>query len=405
MPVPLQDELISKQRAALLAGATVDDATLKGKIPLFPENQSLIKTAPVSTGNAFDSLGLGQVPTQPPRVSTQPAQPARDGGLLGDVNKFLPSFITEPNFGQTGISTGTFLGDVLGATPHEAGRSVGRAIENTADIAGAAAGGLYGMGREFLNGVNGIPEGVRPTPSAPSEGSPKPKTAEELAKVASAQKKQATEAGAPDPYESMKASVPKEQHGLLDTLNKEFDLVTVGLALMATSGNGQDFGSNLGQALLAGKADLASKATAAKAERDQQIVNKVKASEVMKNIAQANKYLSEAAGTNKVPKITAELRAQAKLDLQAAVPGLKDNSTLDALAAQVAKGYAQLPSIGARTPYLQSVIGSTVQGEDVINDPWIGSTKVNPDALQYMMQPQEITMGDLARRNELLRKQ
>jgi hypothetical protein len=372
----LQKELRQKQRQALEMGASVDDATLLGKIPLFAENRGFVQQkSPQAQGGLLQSLlPQGNVQRFVDNVMPSNAPTAEDLRSAFTLSTGVPT-----NFSTQGMDF---------STPGGAGAGIrGLLGQAAADVAGQVsdiASPVKEFGSALIFGDSGLTDEERAV--QPSEE--RVPGVNKLKQIAEQQKREARDANRPDPMQSLREVVPKEEHSWLNALDKEFDLTTVGLALMATAGNGDNFGANLGRALMAGKKNIALQAEQKEKAVDRKLARSKVISEINKNLTQAQKNAADALGVGNPDsiKVTGEDRTQARLEILGLYPELKETAASDALANKLARTFKMLraDTPDQRAAVTRSILQSSAGGEQVVNDPWLRSPRISNEALPNM---------------------
>lgn len=198
--------------------------------------------------------------------------PARQG-LLGAPAPKLPPPDVEPS--ATMITPPPPRQALLGApNPPEIDPKTGRPYGQMAGTAGIVAGGgvLLGMdGNEGSANANLTPEQIQEDKDGRAQmikdaediksGAATP---DQLLRATNFQRMEAAASGRP--IEKINKPEGLDQ-GFWETLGGKFDMTAVGLALMASSANGQPFGANLGRALQVGVMSADSKKALSKADQ------------------------------------------------------------------------------------------------------------------------------------------
>ena len=239
----------------------------------------------------------GEVVPQPSGLLNRPqaqlpppnATLGRDGGMSGDFlqGRGLPVEFNgqvNPNVRQPidgALETPTGIGGpqrqgLLGAPPKppEIDPKTGRPYGQMAGTAGIVAGGgvLLGMdGNEGSANANLTPEQIQEDKDGRAQmikdaediksGAATP---DQLLRATNFQRMEAAASGRP--IEKINKPEGLDQ-GFWETLGGKFDMTAVGLALMASSANGQPFGANLGRALQVGVMSADSKKALSKADQ------------------------------------------------------------------------------------------------------------------------------------------
>lgn len=140
--------------------------------------------------------------------------------------------------------------------------------------------GISGLAQELEAIVAGDPEAIKRAKgadaSSPVANKAKPVTDTDSPKEA--HNKKTYNQGL---HDIVQAGGSEEELSAWDKLNEEFDMTTVGMALLASNDGSSNMAANIGKALMAGRQTVINKATTARANKIEDIETQVKVADAM----------------------------------------------------------------------------------------------------------------------------